>query len=523
MKKCILEQIKKHQADAFLVFHPGEYDEKRLSLCPTFFSELTGFGGSFGICLMTSKKSYLFVDGRYIESARKQSSMEVVLFNGLTDVFKFISEHLNIQKILYDPWQLSIYMTENIQKKFSSFVFGEADLNIPTIDKKDEIFDYSLKYAGQSTFEKLSKTDFDCDVFLMTDLNTVSWLLNQRSFVLPYSPLVLKRLLIFHNKTYSFFSKETLSGLNGKKVGLDFNHASKGLYNQLIENGADVIHIKNPFIMDQVCKNETELENITQIALKESAVICDFLCWLEKNYSNHTEKSAVDYLIRLREKNELYQSESFPAISAISSHTSMPHYETSDAEFGNGGIYLIDTGAQYLGGTTDMTRTIVLGDEIYSEWTEKYTRVLKAHIALARATFTKDTKTGELDRITRAYVTYNHASGHGIGAFLSVHETPPTLSPNSQDTLKPGMVLSNEPGFYQEGNFGIRIENMMKVVENQNNFSFEMLTYIPMCDKLIDYKLLDEDEKMWLEKYRQDMISKISHLVEAETLLWLEK
>jgi Xaa-Pro aminopeptidase len=520
--------------------------------------KLTGFSGSFGIAFVLPKEKILWTDSRYTLQAAEQSSFQI---KNIADgsFYDYIArQSLHGLKIACFPQLCSADGFEKLQGAFLKAGAVCVSVSVDVLDSVIETkvepepvsFPYPIDFAGKTTEEKIKDLLFSIkdeleqtgsEGVLINDAASVSWLLNKRADR-PYTPVVFNRVFIDkqgrlfvlpnlndsadesanktdeERKVWNFFSH--------KKVLTDFSQITAALKTKAEKEGVVLVRGKNPCDALKAVKNKTELEKIKEVSLRESAVLCSFFLWLKDNFKGQTELSVVDYLHQLRRKIPDYKGDSFPAISAFGAHGAVVHYqpnEKTDIPLEQGGLYLLDTGGQYLGGTTDVTRTIALG-KADKEAKKYFTAVLQGHIALAEAIFPKKTRSNQLDAFARGPLwrigaDYGHGTGHGIGAFLNVHETPPSVSPYGGEELKEGMILSNEPGVYLENKFGIRLENMMAVVpfsKNNNFLCFEMISFIPFDLELVETALLSIREKEWLQKYCDLILKKISPLMEEK-------
>ena len=307
----------------------------------------------------------------------------------------------------------------------------------------------------------------------------------------------------------------------------------------LTAGGAELVEEEDPCALPKACKNEVEIEGIREAHKRDGAAVCEFLAWLEQEFPNGnvTEVGAQNYLDLCRQARALWKDQSFPTISAVGQNSAIVHYratEQSNRLISPNCLYLVDSGGQYLDGTTDITRTVAIGDPT-TEQRACYTRVLKGHIALAVATFPQGTTGTQLDTLARrplweVGLDYDHGTGHGVGAYLGVHEGPQRISKSpSSVALMEGMIISNEPGYYKAGEFGIRLENLVLVVpENTHGspgrewFCFETLTVVPFDRSLMDLSLLTEKEIEWLNAYHERVRKTISPLVNSVAYSWLQ-
>ena len=530
--RAYLRQIK---ATAIIVPHSDSYFNEDLRPEDERLCALTGFTGSAGLAVVSQRQAVLFTDGRYTEQAKQQTSFKVIQINRQSVVSDWFDGFLKPNDVVvYDPWLISAFQIDRWSKVFAKHQATLLARDSNPIDilwtnrpKPQAVitFDYAEKHAGQSTQEKLKNVsealkNAQIDAFVLCNPDTVSWLLNKRSNACKYNPAYLNRIVVQTKGKPFYFCENKAFMLKDKKVGIDSYETPMKIKQILQEAGAIVQNIYNPILPLQAVKNETEAKGMAQAALFDSIAVCRLLALLPSLKSTGTEWDVSTYLEKIRKENSAYQFQSFADISAVDKNAALPHYQaTKDtaASLKNAKIYLLDTGGQYLTGTTDMTRTVCLSAPT-AEMKKRYTQVLKGHIALGSAVFPKGTTAGQLDCLARQFlwadgVDYNHGTGHGIGCFLNVHETPPSVSPNGRDILQENMILSDEPGFYLEGKFGIRIENMMQVVKDKSKkgefLRFEMLSFVPFCNDLIDKSLLTNEEKRWINNYYQQILTKV--------------
>lgn len=542
MLKKIRAYLKQIKADAIVVPHNDSFFNEDLRPEDERLACLTGFTGSAGVAIITQKKAVLFVDGRYTLQAKKQTTFEVLHVPKQTTISKWLS--LNLKKsdtLVYDPWTLSVAQinkwTALLEKnKIKALKENPVDKFWLTRPEAQPICEYTYpqKYAGKTTKEKLKEilpALKQTDAFILCNADSVSWLLNKRSDAVQYNPVFLERLIVEANGNLSSFNEKNVLNLKGKKVGIDVYETPQAVKQMLEKAGAFVESVNNPFLSFQSQKNATELKGMLNAGILDSIAVCQFFACLPAKIKTHNECDVMVFLEEFRKQNSLYRFKSFADISAVDKNAALPHYQASEKKaekLSKACIYLLDTGGQYWCGTTDMTRTVCLSKPT-QEMKDRYTQVLKGHIALANAIFPNGTKGASLDALARQFLwkngaDFDHGTGHGIGCFLNVHETPPAISPNNQDVLTEGMVLSDEPGFYEAGKFGIRIENMMKVIKapKQKGFlKFEMLSFVPFCNELIEKSVLTNDEKMWINFYYKQILKNIYPNVNKETQKWL--
>ena len=549
MLKEIRAYLRRIGANAIVIPHNDEYFNEDLRPEDERLAYVTGFTGSAGMAIITPKQAVLFVDGRYVNQAKKQTTFKVLHVPRQTTVSEWFARFLRPNYIVaYDPWLQSV---AQIDKWAEIFTKRGARLMPTPFNPVDKFwierpkakpvknFDFPLLCAGKTTLQKLQPVrkilkQAEFDAFILTNADTVSWLLNKRSDAFEYNPAYLKRLIIYPKGAPVVLNEKTIADLKGKIVAIDAYECPVKVKQDLIDAGASIHHLRNPFAVFQAIKNEFELKGIHQAALADSIAVCRFFALLPEKISSCNEYNVVEFLQKFRKDNLSYRHRSFADISAVGKNAALPHYqatETQNSKLANAKIYLLDTGGQYRCGTTDMTRTVAL-DEVDPEIKARYTQVLKGHIALARQIFPVGTTGASLDALARQYLwqdglDYDHGTGHGVGCFLNVHEAPPSISPRSREELKENMIVTNEPGYYAKNKFGIRIENMMQVVRapfrTKGYLTFEMLTFVPFCDELIDVAMLNEVEKEWISSYYVEILKRVYPRVDENTRKWILK
>jgi len=495
--------------------------------------KVTGFTGSEGVALVLKDRGILFVDSRYTEQAKEQSSFEVLEVPRDTRLSLWIKENMKGKKIAFDALVHSFMWHETLVMLLKESNVSFVPLKEKTLSSwfkkkkfKQESFDYSIEYAGFTSKEKLSLVqrkiqDLSLDAVLLLSPENTSWLLNKRAKTKSDYPVVYEQLLV---PTTGDVQALSLKKLKGLKVGVDFSKASYGLITRLLKNK---INIQNTpeFIDDlKAQKNNIEIQNIKEACLFESSVICKFLVYVEKNKSKINEIDCDKKLRALRQKNPLYFYDSFQTIAASGVHAALAHYlATKESAFDvkDNPLLLVDTGGHYLNGTTDMTRTIVVG-EPSSLMKKRYTQVLKGHIGVSTSSIKVGGSSAPIDEKAHAYlrkdgVDFYHSTGHGIGMMLGVHEYPPAVYSKDTKGILSGMIFSNEPAFYSvEEKFGIRLENMLLSVTEGENLIFEDLLFIPFDYRAVEFDLLTKEEKIWLKNYHQQIKEKVFPLLTKE-------
>ena len=404
--------------------------------------------------------------------------------------------------------------------------------------------------------EALKKSGQKAAVITLPD--SICWLLNIRGSDIPRNPVVHAFAILHETGRVSLFSDpakfdplgadpdidvvpgdafgRALAALDGP-VRVDKSSAPVAVSDLIEKAGGSVVWGDDPCLLPKACKNEAELQGMRDAHMTDAVAMIEFLAWLDREapQGGLTEISAATKLEELRRVSNALQDISFETISGAGPNGAIIHYrvtEDTNRPIASGELYLVDSGGQYLNGTTDITRTVVIGETAGDE-KACYTRVLQGMIAISMARFPKGLAGRDLDALARqalwrAGQDYDHGTGHGVGAYLSVHEGPQRLSRISHVALKPGMILSNEPGYYREGAFGIRIENLIvvreaeKIGDNRDQYDFETLTYVPLDRRLIDVDMLAPWEVEWVDRYHADVRDKLSGRISEDASTWLE-
>jgi len=538
---------------------------------------LTGFSGSAGLVVVLAKKTALFVDGRYTLQARAEvdGALVEIINSGDVKPEEWIKNSLlQSEKIViaYDP----ALFTASMLKRFQSIPGVELKslpcpvdalwLDRPPVPKTP-VMAYAESYAGEASSSKRARmasklAELGADAAVITAPDSVCWLLNIRARDVVHTPLVLAPIIFSAGGEVQFFIdvsrvsaevrvhlgnhvalrepqqlKQALSEFSGKAVLLDPQSASLFYREVLLAGGARLIEKHDPCQLAKATKNETELDHIRRVHKRDGLALTRLLCWLEHetNKRSVTETQIADQLLNFRKQAEGFLEPSFDTIAGSGPNGAIVHYratEKTDRTLRKGELFLLDSGGQYWGGTTDVTRTVLIGNQKATpDQRDHYTRVLKGHIALATARFPSGTSGSQLDSLARQYLwqaglDYDHGTGHGVGCFLGVHEGPQRISKRAGDSvaLMPGMILSNEPGYYKEGEYGIRIENLVAVTkESEGWLGFETLTCAPIDRRLIEHALLTGSEIAWFNSYHDWVLAQHHvHLAKHERE-WLEK
>lgn len=539
--------MEKQGLSALLIPHTNEFQEESVAPHSDRLKWLTGFTGSAGFLILTQEKAVFFTDGRYILQAKNEISDFYELYNTAQKPPSiWVKENLSKEaKVGYDPWLFT-------EPQLSSYRCSLVPITPNPIDEmwqdrpeppQDFIRLHPLKFSGESDESKRKRIgeSLKADCVLITACDSIAWLLNIRGNDVPHAPIVHSVCLLKRDGSYDLFVD--LNKTNGKI----FNHISQGngraieirqlndhitkikgtcqldprttplaLIQTLERAEVPLVRECDPCLLPKAIKNEVELQGAFKAQVQDTKALCAFFDWLKEQplAGETTELSAAQKLYEFRKKGQDFEDLSFDTISSFGSHGAIIHYHAtheSDCPLTRDGLYLLDSGSQYLTGTTDVTRTVALGTPT-AEQKDRYTRVLKGQIALATAIFPVGTTGVQLDGFARQYLwevgcDYDHGTGHGVGSYLNVHEGPQGISKRGSDVaLQSGMILSNEPGYYKEGEYGIRIENMMKVVslgDPKGFLGFETLTFVPFDKVLIEEALLTAKERKWIEDYHE--------------------
>ncbi len=573
-------ELARRGLDGFLVprsdEHQGEYVPKRAER----LAWLTAFTGSAGAAVVLADKAAVFVDGRYTLQVRQQTDTR--LFDPRDLVAEGPVAWLQANgragmRIGYDPW---LHTANGVESLRNAATQAGATLVACESNPIDAVWTdqpgpplvravaHSIAFAGETAeskrlriAEELKQQSIEASIISLPD--SICWLLNIRGGDIPHTPFVLAFAIQHADGSTDLFMdsrksspelvqhlgnavrlreprefSSALADLKGKTVLADAGNCAAAIFDQLEKAGATIRRGPDPCQLPKACKNAVEIEGARQAHIRDGAALTRFLAWIAREApSGHlTEIEAAEALEGYRRAADSLVDLSFDSISGAAPHAAIPHYRvtrTSNRVINRNEIFLIDSGAQYPDGTTDVTRTVIVGEPT-AEMRDRFTRVLKGHIALATARFPEGTSGAALDAFARrplweAGLDYDHGTGHGVGSYLSVHEGPQNISkrPIAQ-VLKPGMICSNEPGYYKAGEYGIRIENLVVVSEpedvaggDRKMMRFETITLAPIDLELVEPGLLDADERAWLNAYHARVREVLSERVDEETRAWL--
>ncbi|ELB2199926.1 aminopeptidase P family protein [Vibrio parahaemolyticus] len=578
---AIREWLAQHNIDALLIPHEDEYLGEYVPAHNERLHWLTGFTGSAGAAVITKDKAAIFVDGRYTVQVTKQVPNELFEYRHLIEepALDWIQDNLTANaSVAIDPRMHSSAWLDMAQTKLA----GKLELNILSSNPIDALWhdrpapvvsDVRLmptEAVGQSSESKRKEiaqlvTKAGADSAIITALDSICWLLNVRGLDVSRLPVLLSHAILHADSSVEYFLdparlpaefaahvgtgvtvhhpealQSRLEAMSSKKVLLD-PAISNAWFKLVLQNaGASVIAAADPCLMPKAAKNEVEIAGMKACHIRDGVAMSKFLCWLDTEVAAgnlHDEATLADRLEAFRKEDPTLMDLSFDTISAAGGNAAMCHYnhenQPEPGKLALNTLYLVDSGGQYLDGTTDITRTIAIGQPS-AEMIKQFTLALKGHIGVARARFPKGTRGYQIDTLARQHLwaegyDYDHGTGHGVGHFLSVHEGPASISKKQIDVpLTEGMVLSNEPGYYRADAFGIRIENLELVVETPTNgdfpvLSFESLTRCPIDKRNINVDMLTRPELAWLNDYHQKVWEQISPLVEGEVKEWLRE
>lgn len=586
------EMFALHGIDAYLQPVHDEWMSEYPPACNRRVEWLTGFSGSAGMVVVTTDKAAIFVDGRYTLQARGQAGAEYMVFNSadITPQEWLCKQLQSGAKIGYDP---KLY-TKVMLDKFicqPALVAGSGTANevndfIPVANLIDmlwqnrppapatALFIHDIAYSGETSSSKRTRVaeaikKSGADAAFSSSPECVNWLLNIRARDVENTPLCLAyaiidtqgdvRLFIDPERCNAALREHLGSGVkicspdalepelhafSQKTILFDSQTMSVWAMDLFHKAGAVLLAGQDPCLLLKAIKNPVELAGIRNSHIRDGVAVTKLLFWLEEQ-ENITELEVVDKLLLLRMQNDLFLEPSFDTIAGSGAHGAIVHYRStqeSNRALRKGELFLLDSGGQYFDGTTDITRTVAIGAPD-AEHKDRFTRVLKGHIALAVARFPEGTSGSQLDILARQYlwqdgIDYDHGTGHGVGCFLSVHEGPQRISKRAGDPpLVTGMVLSNEPGYYKTGEYGIRIENLVEVVEKsfaenrkelgwkelggKKFLGFNTLTCVPIDRKLIDITLLSNAEKEWLNNYHNWVKTELHPHLDEHGQQWL--
>jgi Xaa-Pro aminopeptidase len=542
---------------------------------------LTGFTGSAGAAILLMERAVLFVDGRYTLQAREQVDTSLFTIEHLVETppDKWIENNLtSSDRLGYDPWLHTIEGAERLGKACAA---AGATLVAVEPDLIDAIWTdrpapplgpvtlHDLRFAGEAAEAKLARIRTEvaklrADALVVSDPHAVAWAFNIRGADVAHTPLPLAFAIIPKvgrpslyvdgrklgndvrsrlealadvRETADFVLALGTPGQDKKTVRLDQATAADAIGRLIASHGGKVARGADPIALMKAVKNEVEIAGARAAHIRDGAAVTRFLAWLdgEAPRGKLTEIASVEALESFRRDTGLLKDVSFPTIAGAGPDGAIVHYRVTtktDRPVAQGELFLVDSGGQYEDGTTDITRTVAVGEPT-AEMRDRFTRVLKGHIAIASAVFPDGASGAQLDPFARQFLwaqglDFDHGTGHGVGSYLSVHEGPARISKLGATALKRGMILSNEPGYYKTATYGIRIENLVLVVEaaavpgaEKPLNAFETLTLAPIDQRLIIAGMLTPEETAWLDRYHARVAATLLPLLDAETGAWL--
>ena len=553
MIEKIKNYMKNNQLDGYIIPKNDNYFTEFSKI--NNLQKLTGFTGSAGFALVLKEKNYLFVDGRYTLQENMQSGKN---FKILQIPYKWPKDVIkeDYKKIGFDP---NLFTQKTLNKYFEnksnliplSFKFKNHKTEI-----KKNFFLLKDKIIGENFKSKLNRVIFflkkrKIKYFYVSSSENVCWLLNIRGYDLPNSPLANCKVLITdEKKIYLFTNRIKISKIKKKfgrnificdedqlfqiilqlkkgNFGIDENTCSI-FEEQLIKSKYKIILKNDPIYNLKSIKNSTEINNMKKAHVIDGVAVTKFLYWFKKNKKIVNEQQVEKKLETFRKRSKLYLYPSFETIAGSGPNGAIIHYRSNkntNRSIKKNDVLLIDSGGQYKWGTTDITRTTCYGS-ISQKIKDNFTRVLKGHISVATCDLKKYQNGNAIDRLARKYLklvnlNYAHGTGHGVGFFLNVHEGPQAISSNNKIKLEKGMILSNEPGFYLNNKYGIRIENLIYIDEIKNKKFFKNLTYAPIDLDLVNFDLITKKEREYLFSYHLDVYKKISKFLNSKEKKWL--
>jgi Xaa-Pro aminopeptidase len=577
------DELKRRNLDGFIIPRQDEFQGEYVAPYAERLRWLTGFAGSWGLAILMRNRGAIFVDGRYTIQVRKQVDTSIFTPRHLVEEppAEWLEKELKPGEVVgYDPWLMTADQIARFEK-----AAAKAGAQLIAVDSNpvDAIWAEQperpmkpvavqpTQFSGKSSKDKLadvatSLEKASADAVVLTQPDSVAWAFNIRGADVAYTPVVLSYAILHRKGEAELFIDATklpedavahlkgiarirapqeieasLRALGEKKarVQIDPDWTPEKIRAVLAASGAEIVTGKDPCVLPKARKNAVEQEGARAAQKRDGLAMARFLCWLDKAApaGKETEVSVAQKLAHFRAQGGMLKDLSFDSISGVGPNAAIPHYRVSKASalpLKKHEIYLIDSGAQYQDGTTDITRTVIIGEPT-AEMKDRFTRVLKGMIALSRIRFPKGTCGSQLDVLARqpqwmVGLDFDHGTGHGVGSYLSVHEGPARINKSDRTPLEPGMILSNEPGYYREGQYGIRIENLVLVREpeaiqagERPMMSFETLTLCPIDRRLIEASLLAPEELAWLNAYHARVLREIGAFLEGPELDWLKQ
>ena len=572
----VRENLQEQGLAAFLVPRSDEHLGEYVPPSAERLAWLTGFTGSAGLAAVLPARAAVWSDGRYVLQLDRETDGSLWERLHLTEQPPpaWLTEAAGEgAKIGYDPW----LMSEDAVAQFTAAGLSMVPVATNLVDAawKDrpappfgQVSIHALALAGVPSDEKRERVGRELskakqDVAVLTDPASIAWLLNIRGQDVDFTPFALGFALLHADGGVELFMspekisadtraqlgnavaispREALPGalakLKDRRVRLDQAGSSAWFAQRLREAGATIVSGQDPCLLPKACKSEAEQQGARAAQKRDAVALCRFLFWLTEAAGHETELSAGAKLLALRQEVEGFAGESFAAITGAGEHGAIIHYRATpetNRPINPNEVFLIDSGGQYPDGTTDVTRTIWTGPEAPpADLRDQFTRILKGHIAIATLVFPEKIAGVQIDALARQFLwnvglNYDHGTGHGVGSFLSVHEGPVSISPHLRPaTLAEGMIVSNEPGYYRVGHYGIRLENLLLVQKanfesEKPFFAFETLTLAPFERRLIETNLLTTQERDWIDRYHARVLEEVGPNLPEDALHWLQR
>jgi Xaa-Pro aminopeptidase len=574
-------ELKRRDLDGFIVPRADRYQNEYVPPCAERLAWLTGFTGSAGVAIVLAERAVIFVDGRYTVQAREEVDASAFTTEHLVEhpPAQWIEENLPAgAKLGYSPWLHTVDGAERLAKACATaaaqlVAVGDNPIDAVWTDRPQPplgaVVLHDLRYAGEQTSAKLARVRADiqkaaADALVVSNPQAVCWLFNIRGSDIPHTPVVL---------AFAMVPKEGRPALyiDSRKLGNDVRHRLEGvaevrapadferdlatlgkdqlavrldpaacadaIARLITTSGGKLLRGSDPIAPMKAVKNAVEIAGARAAQQRDGAAVMRFLAWFDREAPRGrlTEIDAVEALESFRRETGALKDISFPTIAGAGPNGAIVHYRVtrrSNRRIAPNELFLVDSGAQYEDGTTDITRTLAVGTPT-ADMRKNFTLVLKGHIALARAVFPDGATGAQLDTLARQFLwraglDFDHGTGHGVGSYLSVHEGPARISKLGGAALKRGMILSNEPGYYRTGAYGIRIENLVLVTEaaavaeaEKPLNAFETLTLAPIDARLAEPALMTAEEVAWFDAYHARVRDALAPLVDAPTREWL--
>jgi Xaa-Pro aminopeptidase len=575
------EELARRKLTGFVIPRADQQQNEYVAPSEERLAWLTGFTGSAGLAIVLVHEAAVFVDGRYTLQAAKQVDSRAWKVESLIDPSpeSWLTKHLTAgDRLGFDPW---LHTTTAAERLAAACTKAGATLVAVDSNPLDSVWTerpapplgpvaiHGTQFSGEAEGEKLNRirTEIDrlgVDALVLSDSHAVAWTFNIRGADVSHTPLPLSYALVpktgrptvfidhrkLSNSTRDHLERSadvaepsaltpqlTALAQHGASIALDSATAADALSRLIGDAGGKAVRGNDPIALLKACKNPTEIEGTRNAHRRDAVALARFLAWIDREAPSGalTEIDTVEALETFRRETGALKDVSFPTIAGTGPNGAIVHYRVTrktNRRIATGDLLLIDSGAQYQDGTTDVTRTITIGTPT-AEMRDRFTRVLRGHIAIARAVFPDGATGAQLDTLARQYlwqagIDFEHGTGHGVGSYLSVHEGPARISKLGTTPLRRGMILSNEPGYYKTDAFGIRIENLELVIAKEVTDAekpmnaFETLTLAPIDRRLIELTMLNADELAWLNAYHARVRDEVRPHLDEATKAWLD-